>query len=66
MTRTASCLLIAGIVAAPALAGQNGAFIVRLGNDTLALEQYTRTADRLAGEQVARAPPGASATPPPC
>src|SRR2546425_3873179 len=56
MTRTASCLLIACIVAAPALAGQNGAFIVRLGNDTLALEQYTRTADRLAGEQVARAP----------
>src|SRR2546425_5846960 len=56
MTRTASCLLIACIVAAPARAGQNGAFIVRLGNDPLALEQYSRPADRLAGEQVARAP----------
>src|SRR3989442_6494780 len=56
MTRTASCLLIACIVAAPALAGQNGAFIVRLGTDTLALEQYTRSAGRLEGEQVVRAP----------
>ncbi len=56
MTRTASCLLIACIVAAPALAGQTGAFIVRLGTDTLALEQYTRSAGRLEGEQVVRAP----------
>jgi len=38
------------------LAAQGGAFIVRLGRDTLALERYSRTADRLEGEQVARAP----------
>src|SRR5438093_10795362 len=58
MTRTASCLLIACIVAAPppALAGQSGAFIVRLATDTLALERYTRSAGRLEGEQVVRAP----------
>ena len=39
-----------------ALAGQTGQFVVRLGTDTLAIEQYTRTADRLQGEQVLRAP----------
>jgi len=44
-----------GLLLVPALSAQ-GAFIVRLGADTLSLEQYTRTADRLAGEQVARAP----------
>ena len=39
-----------------ALAAQTGQFVVRLGRDTLAIEQYTRTADRLQGEQVVRAP----------
>src|SRR5256714_11977172 len=38
------------------LAAQSGQFIVRLGNDTLAIEQYTRTADPLQGEQVLRSP----------
>jgi len=33
-----------------------GAFVVRLGNDTLALEQYTRTATQLRGEYVIRSP----------
>src|SRR2546427_3720746 len=40
----------------PALAAQTGQFVVRLGNDTLAIEQYTRTRDRLQGEQVVRSP----------
>src|SRR3989454_4975796 len=31
-------------------------FLVRLGRDTLAVERYTRTADRLEGEQVVRSP----------
>jgi hypothetical protein len=45
------------VLASPAvLAGQTGQFVVRLGRDTLAIEQYTRTADRLQGEQVVRAP----------
>jgi hypothetical protein len=33
-----------------------GAFVVRLGSDTLALEQYTRTKTQLKGEYVIRAP----------
>jgi len=35
---------------------ERGTFIVRLGRDTVALERYSRTAARLEGEQVARAP----------
>src|SRR6266581_2899089 len=34
----------------------SGAFVVRLGNDTLALEQYKRTAMQLRGEYVIRTP----------
>lgn len=44
-----------GLLGSPALTAQ-GAFLVRLGNDTLGLERYTRTPDRLEGEQVWRAP----------
>src|SRR5690242_20652061 len=40
----------------PALAAQTGQFLVRLGRDTLAIEQYSRTHDRLQGEQVLRSP----------
>ena len=51
--------LIAGALAAfaaPLAAQDAGAFIVRLGTDTLAVEQYTRTATQLRGEQVIRSP----------
>jgi hypothetical protein len=34
----------------------SGAFVTRLGNDTVALEQYTRTATQLRGEYVIRTP----------
>ena len=34
----------------------SGAFVARLGNDTLSLEQYTRTATQLRGEYVVRTP----------
>ncbi len=34
----------------------SGAFITRLGNDTVTLEQYTRTATQLRGEYVIRTP----------
>ena len=34
----------------------SGAFVVRLGTDTVALEQYTRTATQLRGEYVIRTP----------
>ena len=41
----------------PALAAQeSGAFVVRLGTDTLSLEQYSRTPTQLRGEYVIRAP----------
>jgi hypothetical protein len=49
---------IAGAIAtlgAP-LTAQTGAFVVRLGTDTLAVEQYTRTATQLRGEQLIRSP----------
>lgn len=50
-------VLIASLAAPAALAAQgSGAFVVRLGNDTLSLEQYTRTATQLRGEYVIRSP----------
>src|SRR5207253_1019426 len=45
---------VLALPAPAALAAQTGQFVVRLGRDTLAIEQYTRTADRLQGEEVAR------------
>src|SRR2546429_9440425 len=53
--RTAA-LVILSLAIPSALAAQSGQFIVRLGTDTLAIEQYTRTPDRLQGEQVLRSP----------
>jgi hypothetical protein len=49
-------LLIAVLALPVALPAQTGEFLVRLGRDTLAVERYTRTADRLEGEQVVRSP----------
>jgi hypothetical protein len=49
-------LCAAALVATPALTAQTGQFVVRLGKDTLAIEQYARTTDRLQGEQVLRSP----------
>lgn len=51
----AACAPAAPPVAAPPPA-QEGAFVVRLGTDTTFVERYTRTADRLEGEVVARSP----------
>jgi len=49
--------MLALILAASVLTVQDsGAFVVRLGNDTLSLEQYKRTATQLRGEFVIRAP----------
>src|SRR5437763_13964474 len=39
-----------------ALTAQTGQFVVRLGTDTRAIEQYTRTQDRRQGDQVLRSP----------
>jgi hypothetical protein len=45
-----------GLLGPAALAAQSGTFVVTLGNDTIAIEQYTRTPERLEGEQVVRSP----------
>ena len=39
-----------------AASAQRGAFVVRLGNDTVTVEQFTRTADRVEGDILQRAP----------
>src|SRR2546427_12109266 len=56
MSGRLSSLLIAALALPAVLAAQTGQFLVRLGRDTLAVERYTRTADRLEGEQVVRSP----------
>lgn len=50
--------LIVVLALAPAapLAAQQSGFVVRLGSDTIAVEQVTRTAARIAGELVVRSP----------
>ena len=42
--------------ASPVPAGDSGAYVVTFGPDTIALERFTRTADRLTGELVSRIP----------
>jgi hypothetical protein len=42
--------------AAPAPQAESAAFVTTLGNDTLTVERYTRTATTLTGELVARSP----------
>jgi hypothetical protein len=41
----------------PALAAQEaGSYVIRIGKDTLGVEQFTRTATQVKGEYVMRAP----------
>jgi hypothetical protein len=55
---------ILSVVAALTMAGradaQSASFVLRLGRDTIAVEQYTRTANRMTGEVASRA--GAAVT----
>ncbi|HYK82830.1 MAG TPA: DUF2911 domain-containing protein [Gemmatimonadales bacterium] len=48
--------VLVALLAPPALPAQSGQFVVRLGVDTIAIEQYSRTPGRLEGEQVLRSP----------
>jgi hypothetical protein len=48
--------VVALLLALAMVVQDSGAFVVRLGNDTLSLEQYTRTATQLRGEYVIRSP----------
>jgi hypothetical protein len=54
--KTLAAAALALCLAAPAAAQERGAFIVRLGRDTVAVEQFTRTADRIEGTMVTRTP----------
>jgi hypothetical protein len=51
--RIASPLLVAVLTAA-SLPAQQASFVYRLGRDTVAIEQFTRTAGRISGEMVQR------------
>ena len=48
--------MIALLLALAMTVQDTGAFVVRLGSDTLSLEQYTRTSTQIKGEYVIRAP----------
>ena len=48
--------MVALLLAMTMVVQDSGAFVVKLGNDTLSLEQYTRTATHLRGEYVIRTP----------
>ncbi len=48
--------MVALLLALTMTVQDSGAFVTRLGNDTVALEQYTRTANQLRGEYVVRTP----------
>jgi hypothetical protein len=54
--RAALAALALACLPAAAPAQETGAFLVRMGTDTLAVERYTRSADRLEGEIVVRSP----------
>lgn len=54
--RTALAALALSLSAAPAAAQESGAYIVRLGRDTVVVEQFTRTADRIEGTLVGHTP----------
>jgi hypothetical protein len=51
-----SALALVTLAAAPLTAQERGAFVVRLGADTVAVERFTRTAARLEGDAVVRQP----------
>jgi hypothetical protein len=54
--RVALAALALSLAAVPAAAQESGAFVIRLGRDTVAVEQFTRTADRITGTLVSRTP----------
>jgi hypothetical protein len=55
MTRVGLLLFALCALSQPRLGAQaTGAFIVRLGDDTMFVEQYTRSRDRLQGDQISR------------
>lgn len=58
MKTPALAALALSLAALPAAAqqGESGAYVVRLGRDTILVEQFTRSADRIEGTIVGRSP----------
>ncbi|MDO8667043.1 MAG: DUF2911 domain-containing protein [Gemmatimonadales bacterium] len=58
MKRVPFLLVLGSLTAAPLVAQRpsSGAFVIRLGRDTSAVEKYTRTATRIEGDALGRAP----------
>jgi hypothetical protein len=54
--RIALAALALLLAAAPAAAQESGAYIIRLGRDTVVVDQFTRSADRIQGTLVTRSP----------
>ncbi len=50
-------LLLASAIPTATLGAQQASFVYRLGKDTVAVEQYTRTASKLTGDVVSRTGP---------
>ncbi len=56
MRRSAVLSFVLGLAAAPLCAQQHGAFVIRLGRDTTAVETFTRTPTHLEGDGLVRQP----------
>jgi hypothetical protein len=54
MTRLSAGAIIASLLLPATLRAQDGLIIYRLGNDTVAVERFSRSANRFAGEMVSR------------
>jgi hypothetical protein len=54
--RVAVAVQLLSLTSAPPAAGQSAGFVVRLGRDTIAVERFTRSADRIDGELLRRTP----------
>ncbi|MEP7000412.1 MAG: hypothetical protein ABI969_08020, partial [bacterium] len=52
--RSLALLALAGSIPLATVGAQQASFVYRLGKDTVAVEQYARTATKLTGEVVSR------------
>lgn len=54
--RIALAALALALAAAPAAAQESGAYVIRLGRDTVVVDQFTRSGNRIEGTLVSRTP----------
>ena len=55
-SRPVLAALVLSLAAAPAAAQESGGFVLRLGRDTMVVEEFTRTAEAITGTLVSRSP----------